>query len=120
MLGHLGINVPDLTAAKAYYDEVMPLLGFEAFLAADDQFAYMPAGGKRGTFVFVYPATEPGEYSRHRTGLQHLAFMVPTRSAVHAVHDRVGALGARWCTRRRSSPTTRRRTSRRSGSTRSG
>jgi catechol 2,3-dioxygenase-like lactoylglutathione lyase family enzyme len=94
MLGHIGINVPDLAAARAYYDRVMPLLGFEPFLRADDQFAYMPAGGKRGTYLFVYPATEPGGYSRHRPGLQHLAFMVPTRSAVRAAHDLAVSLGS--------------------------
>ena len=27
VLGHLGVNVPDLAAAKAYYDRVMPLAG---------------------------------------------------------------------------------------------
>ncbi len=94
MLGHLGVNVPDLVAAKKYYDELMPLVGFEPFLAADDQFAFRPAGGKPGTFVFFYPAVEPGPYSRHRAGLQHLAFMVQTRSAVHAVHQLVQRIGA--------------------------
>lgn len=98
MLGHLGINVPDLAAAKAYYDELLPLVGFEVFFAADDELAYRPAGGRPGTYLFVYPALEvPGEagggYSRHRPGLQHLAFMVRTRSAVDAVHDRVRSLG---------------------------
>ncbi len=93
MLGHLGINVPDLAAAKRYYGELMPLVGFELFLEADDQIAFRPAGGKPGTYVFLYPATESGEYSRHRAGLQHLAFMVKTRSAVRDVHDGVTRLG---------------------------
>ena len=93
MLGHIGLNVPDLGAAKAYYDVLMPLLGFEPFLADADQFAYRPAAGRPGTYVFVYPAVEAGDHSRHRTGLQHLAFMVPARSAVRSVHDRVVALG---------------------------
>ena len=35
-LGHLGLNVRDLTRAKAYYDKVMPLLGYEDFLSAED------------------------------------------------------------------------------------
>lgn len=94
MLGHIGINVPDLAAAKDYYGEVMPLVGFEPFLDADDEFAYMPARGKRGTFVFFYPALEDAPYSRHRPGLQHLAFMVPTRAAVREVHTCVTALGS--------------------------
>jgi catechol 2,3-dioxygenase-like lactoylglutathione lyase family enzyme len=93
MLGHLGINVPDLVAAKAYYDEIMPLVGFEQFLSAPDVLAFMPAGGKRGAYLFFYPAKERADYSRHQPGLQHLAFIVPTRSAVHAVHRRVLELG---------------------------
>lgn len=93
MLGHLGINVPDLPAAKAYYDEVLAMLGFEEFFSTVDQAAYRPTGGKRGTYLFLYPSTEDAPYSRHRTGLQHLAFSVPTRSAVDAVHQRVQQLG---------------------------
>jgi catechol 2,3-dioxygenase-like lactoylglutathione lyase family enzyme len=52
----------------------------------------MPAGGKRGTYLFIYAAQEGGAYSRHQSGLQHLAFMVPTRSAVREVRDRVAEL----------------------------
>jgi hypothetical protein len=33
----------------------MPALGYEEFLAAADEFAYQPAGGKRGTFLFFWP-----------------------------------------------------------------
>lgn len=94
MLGHLGINVPDLAEARAYYDGIMPLLGFEPLFATDNEIAFMPAGGKRGTYLFIYPALDGGEYSRHRTGLQHLAFMVPTRSAVRTIHDHVVNQGA--------------------------
>ena len=97
MIGHLGINVPDLERAKAYYDALMPAVGFETFVADVDQFAYRPAHGKPGTLLFVYPATDAdrdGGYSRDRTGLQHLAFMVPTRGAVHRVHDLVVELGS--------------------------
>ena len=96
MLGHLGINVPDLGLAKDYYGAVMPVLEFEQFLDAEDQFAYRPAGGKPGTYVFFYPSTESSDYSRHRTGLQHLAFMVRTRSAVHEIHTMVTQLAHRF------------------------
>jgi len=94
MLGHLGVNVSDLEAAKGYYDELMPLLGYEPFLSADDQFAYMPATEtRRGAFLFFYPAVEDTPYSRHRAGLQHLAFIVPTRTAVADVHRHVVETG---------------------------
>lgn len=94
MLGHLGVNVPDLAAAKDYYGEIMPLLGFEPFLSTADELAFMPAAGKRGTFLFFYPAIESATYSRHQPGLQHLAFMVPTRSAVVDIHERALVLGS--------------------------
>lgn len=87
-LGHLGINLADLARGKTYFDRLMPALGYEPFLEGPDQFAYRPAGGKRGTYLFFYPALEAGPVSRHLPGLQHLAFMVPTREAV----DRAAAL----------------------------
>jgi catechol 2,3-dioxygenase-like lactoylglutathione lyase family enzyme len=86
VLGHLGINVPDLSAAKGYYDAVMPLLGFDEFIAAEDEFAYRPADGKPGTYLFFYQSAEDSQYTRHRTGLQHLAFMMRTRSLVNEAH----------------------------------
>ena len=89
MLGHIGLNVPDLTAAKRYYDELMPLVGFELFFEADDEFAYKPTDNKPGTYVFFYPATVSGTYSPEKTGLQHLAFIVRRRSLVDRVHDYV-------------------------------
>jgi catechol 2,3-dioxygenase-like lactoylglutathione lyase family enzyme len=89
MLGHLGLNVSDLDAAQTYYDELMPMLGFEVFFAAADEFSYRPAEGKPGTFIFFYPATSRSLYSREQTGLQHLAFILASRSAVRAVHDYV-------------------------------
>ncbi|MGK5554111.1 VOC family protein [Actinomadura kijaniata] len=96
VLGHLGVNVPDLDAAREHYAAVMPALGFEPFLDAPDEFAYRPARGRRGTYLFFYPSAAPeapGAYSRERTGLQHLAFMVPTRAAVREVHRLVAGLG---------------------------
>jgi catechol 2,3-dioxygenase-like lactoylglutathione lyase family enzyme len=96
MLGHLGVNVPDLRAAKTYYDAIMPKLGFEPFLAADDEFAYRPAAGKPGTYLFFYPSAGESTYSRHHTGLQHLAFMVRTRTEVKDAHDTVTELANRF------------------------
>lgn len=101
MLGHVGINVTDLAVAKDYYDRLLPALGFDEFLSRSDEFAYRPAGGKPGTYLFFYPASagwsgpgvDPSEV-RHRPGLQHLAFMVPTRAAVSAAHRLALSLGS--------------------------
>jgi catechol 2,3-dioxygenase-like lactoylglutathione lyase family enzyme len=94
VLGHLGINVPDLDIARSYYGAVMPLFDFELFFDAADEFAYMPAGGKRGTFLFFYPASDSAPYSRREVGLQHLAFAVPTRQRVQEAHRTALSLGS--------------------------
>ncbi len=85
-LGHLGVNVPDLAEARGYYDALMPLLGFEPFVSGPGEFSYRPVG-KPGTHLFFYASQEDGAYSRHRTGLQHLAFIVGSRAEVHAAHE---------------------------------
>lgn len=79
---HIGIGVPDLAAAKRYYDELMPIVGFKAWFRADEsQFNYGP-DGVVGTQIFFYQALKPSPYSRHGTGLQHLALNVPERAIV--------------------------------------
>jgi len=93
MLDHFGVNVPDLVAAKAYYDQVMPLLEFESFFATDEQFSYQPPQGAAGTRVFFYPAASPVQVDLSAAGVNHLAFFVRTRAAVRAVHDKVVGLG---------------------------
>ena len=94
-LGHLGINVSDLKRSRSYYQQLLPVLGFEQFLDNDDEFAWRPSGGKVGTYLFFYPTTdEVLEYSRERTGLQHLAFMVPTRAAVLEARNLAVELGS--------------------------
>jgi len=84
-IGHLGLNVFDLPAAKAYYDALMPQVGFEPFIDDERQFSYRPAGGKVGAFLFFYLADAAG-YDRRAEGLQHLAFIVKTRTAVDEIY----------------------------------
>ena len=94
-IDHIGIGVPNLAAAKAYYDELMPVLGLKQWFKPDDagSFNYGPDGG-RGTQVFFYQALETSDYSRHRTGLQHLAFFVASRAVVREAHAWAVAKGA--------------------------
>lgn len=84
---HIGIGVPDLVAAKQYYDELMSILGLREW------FATGPAGplnygpdGALGSQVFFYQADDPGTYSRAGTGLHHLAFLVASRTVVRDAH----------------------------------
>ena len=64
-MDHIGVGVPDLAAAKEFYDDFMPIVGFEEWFPADEhQFNFGPAG-HAGTQLFFYRATEADAYSRH-------------------------------------------------------
>jgi catechol 2,3-dioxygenase-like lactoylglutathione lyase family enzyme len=94
-IDHIGLGVPDLAAAKRYYDELMPILGLRTWFPTTEagEFNYGPDGAK-GPQIFFYQALEPTEHSRHAVGLQHLCFMVETRAIVHEAHDWARARGA--------------------------
>ena len=94
-IDHVGIGVPDLAAAKEYYDELMSVLGLREWFATEpgQPFNYGP-DGERGTQLFFYQAEEPGTYSRSTTGLHHLAFLVPSRAVVREAHEWARSRGA--------------------------
>jgi catechol 2,3-dioxygenase-like lactoylglutathione lyase family enzyme len=79
---HFGLNVPDVDAARAFYDEFMPLVGYMPYFGT----GYVPTDWN-GAQIFLYPATEDGEHSRLRSGLSHMAFLVDTRHDVHRAYD---------------------------------
>ena len=89
MLGHIGVNVRDLEQAKAYYDGLMPLLGFEPYIAATDQFAYRPVNSKPGAVLFLLS-------SSGRSAL----FTTPPGPATLSLHGRVTGCSA--CSPRQS------------------
>jgi catechol 2,3-dioxygenase-like lactoylglutathione lyase family enzyme len=94
-IDHIGIGVPDLAAAKRYYDGLMPILGLRQWFEPPDpgSFNFGPDGG-RGPQLFFYQALEPDTHSRHGTGLQHLSFMVERRAIVREAHEWARAQGA--------------------------
>jgi len=87
-IDHIGLGVPDLAVAKRYYDELMPIIGLCQWFPTTEggEFNYGPDGAL-GPQIFFYLALEPDEHSRHRTGLQHLGFMVESRAIVRQAHD---------------------------------
>ena len=94
MIDHIGFNVPDLQAAKAYYDLLMPSLGYEPFIVTDKEFSYRPADQKPGTSVFFYAAPMKSEYVRKHVGFEHLAFRARTRGQVDGAHAKALEVGS--------------------------
>ena len=87
-IDHIGIGVPDLVAAKQYYDDLMQVLGLREWFETSPggPLNYGPDGA-RGSQLFFYQAEEPGTSSRRQTGLHHLAFLVASRAVVREAHQ---------------------------------
>ena len=87
-IDHIGIGVPDLGAAKQYYDELMSVLGLREWFdtGPGGPLNYGPDGAQ-GSQLFFYQAEEPTTYSRRQTGLHHLAFLVESRAVVREAHE---------------------------------
>jgi len=94
-IDHIGFGVPDLAAAKRYYDALMPILGLRAWFPTSPEgiFNYGPDGA-RGPQIFFYQAREAGEHSHLRPGMNHIAFMVQSREIVREAHAWAVAQGA--------------------------
>ena len=86
-IDHIGIGVPDLAAAKRYYDALMPILGLGPWFPTTPEgvFNYRPAGA-RGPQLFFYQAADHSRYSRHSPGLHHIGFMVESRDIVREAY----------------------------------
>ena len=87
-IDHFGLGVPDVEAAKAYYDELMPKLGFQSCFGN----GYCPTDWN-GSQLFLYEARDDHAFSRHGPGLQHIAFSVASRADVDAIHNWVRGRG---------------------------
>ena len=74
MLRHVGVNVRDLAQAKAYYDILKPLLGFEPHITAEDQFAYRSINNEPGASLLL---SSPRAIA---------IFTTPTRPATLSLH----------------------------------
>jgi catechol-2,3-dioxygenase len=92
-LGHIGINIFNFEVSRSYYALLMPLVGYESFINHDDQFAYRPSGNKIGAYLFFYESEATG-FDQQIVGLQHLAFMMPSRESVTSLHKSVSDMNS--------------------------
>ena len=102
VIDHIQITVRDLDAAAAFYDRLMPLLGFDpakrvrATIATHD-FEVVEYTHPRLAFAITSPRQSVSRDIVHRRrpgALHHLAFRATNRSEVDALFARVRAIGA--------------------------
>jgi glyoxylase I family protein len=90
-LHHVDLTVADFRRSKAFYGEVMPLMGFERLPKEFGAVAWWGA-----SILAIQPAS-PAErdrlHSRHTPGLHHLAFRAPSRDAVDRLYAALLELG---------------------------
>ncbi|HWH06454.1 MAG TPA: VOC family protein [Gaiellaceae bacterium] len=84
MLDHVGLNVSDLGAARAFYEAALEPVGYRAAIDHDDHVG------------FVGPERYPHFWLARRdpvTGSTHVCFRAPGRAAVDAFHAAALAAG---------------------------
>jgi catechol 2,3-dioxygenase-like lactoylglutathione lyase family enzyme len=90
-LHHVDLTVADFRRSKAFYAEIMPLMGFERLPKEFGAVAW------RGASIVAIQPASPEErdrvHSRHAPGLHHLAFRAPSRDAVDRLHGALQTLG---------------------------
>jgi len=86
---HIDITVRELGRSTAFYDRVLPLLGFRRSTDAPEG----PCWAGARLEVGLQPARSGAAHDRYAPGLHHLAFTAPSRAAVDALHERLVRLG---------------------------
>ncbi len=86
---HIDLTVSDLARSTAFYDRVLPLLGFRRSTDVPEGPIWAGAQLELG----LVPARTRAAHDRFAPGLHHLAFAAPSRAAVDEVHRQLVALG---------------------------
>jgi catechol 2,3-dioxygenase-like lactoylglutathione lyase family enzyme len=86
---HVDLTVSDLERSTAFYESVLPLLGFRRSPNAPEGPIWAGAGAEIG----LVAARSATRHDRFTPGLHHLAFTAPARAAVDDAHRALAALG---------------------------
>jgi catechol 2,3-dioxygenase-like lactoylglutathione lyase family enzyme len=112
VVDHLQITVRDLDRAAAFYDRLMPLLGFDparrsSAVVERHEFRVVEYGHPRLCFAITSPRSVFAEEKVHRRrpgALHHLAFKAGSREEVDRLHEQLVAIGATIVTPPREYP----------------
>jgi len=75
--------------STAFYDSVLPLMGFQRFPDAPEG----PLWAGESVEFGLQSARSATPHDRYAAGLHHLAFTAPSRAAVDTLHVQLGELG---------------------------
>ena len=86
---HIDITVRDLDRSTAFYDRVLPLMGFRR----SEDVPEGPIWAGAAIEVGLQAARSAAAHDRYAPGLHHLAFTAPSRAAVETLHEQLLELG---------------------------
>ncbi|MGH7820861.1 MAG: VOC family protein [Candidatus Binatia bacterium] len=88
---HIDLTASDLGRSTAFYDRVLPAMGFRR----GRDFEGTPIWAGEGLEIGLQPgrAASRAAHDRYSPGLHHLAFHAPSREAVDRLHDELRRLG---------------------------
>ena len=89
MINHFSIGVSDIAKAKAFYDAVLPPLGYSCLSSGDTSLGY----GKDSVVLWISHTKSPVK-ADPASGL-HFCFDAPNRRSVDAFHKAALASGGR-------------------------
>jgi catechol 2,3-dioxygenase-like lactoylglutathione lyase family enzyme len=87
LFDHASVGVPNIEAARRFYDPLMETLGCTCLAAADSLAAY---GRKAPQFVIILPFDKQAQTAGNGV---HICFAAPSRKAVDAFFKTALALG---------------------------
>ena len=97
MLDHTGIVVSDLAKARAFYDAIAAPLGLATASNSDASFLFGKSAQEPIPYLWIGTLRPSywAEGSRPGLNQMHVAFIAPSKAAVHAFHEAGLAAGGR-------------------------
>jgi catechol 2,3-dioxygenase-like lactoylglutathione lyase family enzyme len=93
-LNHVVVTVNDLARSRAFYDKLLPALGYRRLFAEADSVGYQGADGMKLILAEAHEDTRGAVFDRYKVGLHHFAFNAPDRAYVDSVHSKLVEWGA--------------------------
>lgn len=88
-LNHIVLTVNDLAKSRAFYEKLLPALGYRLLYEHDDSFGYRGADGMKLYFAQAPQKNREAVFDRYKVGLNHLAFNAPDRAFVDDVQKKL-------------------------------
>ena len=92
-LNHVVLTVNDLQKSRAFYDRLLPSLGYRLLYAREDSFGYQGADGLKLYFAQAPAKNREAVFDRYKVGLNHLAFNAPDRAFVDDIQQKLVSWG---------------------------